>query len=87
MGTCRSNRLETYNNIVFPIDDEIKLRELEQGFLKISDGVFEGTVAAGDGVVFRICRPPKAAVQGDVQSFFSKKGILRKRSLIQTANI
>jgi hypothetical protein len=62
------------NNIQFPLGDEQKLRDLEQGFLSISKGLFPGTVAAGDGVVFRIQRPPKAAVGGDVSSFFTRKG-------------
>ena len=45
---------DTFNNIEFPLEDEEKLRKLEQGFMKISGGVFKGTVAAGDGVVFRM---------------------------------
>jgi hypothetical protein len=42
--------------------------------LRISNGVFQGTVAAGDGVVFRMQRPPKEDVDGDVASFFTRKG-------------
>ena len=37
------------DNIHFPLDDEEKLRELDQGFLNISKGIFPGAVAAGDG--------------------------------------
>ena len=62
------------NNINFPLDDEDKLRELEAGFNKISNNCFKGTVAAGDGVVFRMQRPSKEAVDGDVSSFFTRKG-------------
>jgi hypothetical protein len=65
---------QVLNNITFPLGDEEKLRALEQGFCSISKGYFPGTVAAGDGVVFRIQRPPKAAVGGDVSSFFTRKG-------------
>ena len=42
--------------------------------MKISGGVFQGTVAAGDGVVFRMQRPCREAVDGDVASFFTRKG-------------
>eukprot|EP00187_Rhodella_violacea_P010368 CAMPEP_0174912604 /NCGR_PEP_ID=MMETSP0167-20121228/79870_1 /TAXON_ID=38298 /ORGANISM="Rhodella maculata, Strain CCMP736" /LENGTH=685 /DNA_ID=CAMNT_0016157263 /DNA_START=155 /DNA_END=2213 /DNA_ORIENTATION=- len=62
------------DNIYFPIDDEPKLKELEAGFNRISQGRFTGTVAAGDGVVFRIQRPRKDAVSGDVASFYTRKG-------------
>ena len=62
------------NNINFPLEDEEKLCELEQGFMNISLGVFQGTVAAGDGVVFRMQRPRREAVNGDVASFFTRKG-------------
>lgn len=62
------------NNICFPLDDEVKLRELEQGFLNISKGVFPGTVAAGDGVVFKMRKPSHIEVDGDVHSFFTRKG-------------
>ena len=62
------------NNIVFPLGNEEKLRELEKGFMNISRGVFQGTVAAGDSVVFRMHKPPKDDVDGDVSSFFTRKG-------------
>ena len=62
------------NNINFPLGDEQGLRDLEQGFMRISGGVFQGTVAAGDGVVFRMQRPHREAVDGDVASFFTRKG-------------
>jgi hypothetical protein len=65
---------EALNNINFPMDDEEKLKDLEAGFSKLSKGCFKGTVAAGDGVVFRMHRPAKEAVDGDVASFFTCKG-------------
>lgn len=61
-------------NINFPIDDEVKLRELETGFNKISKNFFKGTVAAGDGVVFKMFQPTSEACNGDVISFFTRKG-------------
>ena len=62
------------DNINFPIEDEEALRDIEAGFLNICNGRFPGTVAAGDGVVFRIQKPNKEAVDGDVSSFFTRKG-------------
>ena len=46
--------------------------------MKISGGVFQGTVAAGDGVVFRMQRPCREAVDGDVASFFTRKALTNK---------
>lgn len=63
-----------FDNIKFPLGDEEALRELEQGFMRISKGVFQGTVAAGDGVVFRMQKPTREAADGDVASFFTRKG-------------
>lgn len=54
------------NNIDFPLVDEEKLRKLEQGFMHICGGKFPGTVAAGDGVVFRMDRPTKEETNGEV---------------------
>ena len=62
------------DNIKFPIDNEEQLRNLERGFLNICGGKFPGTVAAGDGVVFQIVKPNKEEVNGDVASFFTRKG-------------
>ena len=61
-------------NIDFPYEDEEKLRDLESTFSKISKGNFRGTVAAGDGVVFRTIKPDVADVDGNVRSFFTRKG-------------
>jgi len=62
------------DNIHFPLGDEAKLRELEAGFNELSKWRLPGTVAAGDGVVFRMQRPTKEATEGDVSSFFTRKG-------------
>jgi len=62
------------DNIQFPYDSEEGLRYLEETFLKISKGVFKGTVAAGDGIVFRTFKPAAADVDGNVRSFFTRKG-------------
>lgn len=62
------------DNINFPYTDEVKLRDLERSFYKFHKGLFPGTVAAGDGIVFRIWRPPANAVDGNVISFFNRKG-------------
>jgi hypothetical protein len=64
----------TMNNIVFPIGDIAKLAQLESEFSSICNGTFRGTVAAGDGVVFKMKKPTKAEVNGNVASFFSRKG-------------
>ncbi len=62
------------DNIKFPYGDEIKLRDLEQSFMKFHNGNFPGTVAAGDGIVFRIWKPPGFAVDENITSFFNRKG-------------
>ena len=62
------------DNIDFPYEDEEKLRDLESTFSKISKGNFRGTVAAGDGIVFRTIKPDVDAVDGNVRSFFTRKG-------------
>ena len=62
------------DNIQFPYDSEEGLRYLEETFLKISKGVFKGTVAAGDDIVFRTFKPAAADVDGNVRSFFTRKG-------------
>lgn len=62
------------DNIKFPFRDETKLRSLEQGFMRYCKGAFPGTVAAGDGVVFKIRKPPAKYVDGNVQSYFNRKG-------------
>ena len=56
------------NNITFPLDEagEEELRKKEQGFLRISRGVFPGTVAAGDGVVFKMQKPGVIWLDGAV---------------------
>ena len=65
---------DTLDNINFPIEDEERLRDLERGFSNLCGGVFPGTVAACDGVVFQMQKPPADAVDNDVASLFTRKG-------------
>jgi len=64
----------THDNINFPINDMEKLIEIEQGFSALSGGLFRNTVAAGDGIVFEISKPPPNQVNEDVTSFYTRKG-------------
>lgn len=61
------------DNIIFPTT-LLGLTELEEGFNRLSGGRFRGTVAAGDGVVFRMIMPRAEEVHGDVTSWFTRKG-------------
>jgi hypothetical protein len=71
------------------LHDEEGLNELEEGlivalltfniscileFFDVSEQVFRGTVAAGDGIVIEISKPKADQVNGDVNSFFTRKG-------------
>ena len=62
------------DNINFDYDSEEAMEELEATFAKISKGAFRGTVAAGDGIIFRRTKPAAADVDGNVRSFFTRKG-------------
>jgi len=62
------------DNINFDFENEAVLEFLESTFVKISKGVFRGTVAAGDGIIFRRMKPDRNDVDGDVCSFFTRKG-------------
>ena len=77
-------------NIKFPMHDVASLNALEAGddisyvnnilrhlllgFSSLSGGLLPGTVAAGDGIVFQISKPKSSQVNGDVSSFFTRKG-------------
>lgn len=68
-----------YDNIQFPFDDEARLRDLEKTFTDISgkkrdEFVFPGTVAAGDGVVFRMLKPVWEDVDGAFSNYYVRKG-------------
>ena len=60
------------NNIAFRMDEE-SLKKYYGSFLPFSDNmhVLPGTVAAGDGVVFRMKRPTTASTT-DKSSFFTR---------------
>ena len=60
------------DNVMFPFNDEAKLRQHEATFKRFQKN-FEGTVAAGDGCAFRIKRPSSDEVQEDVQSNYTRK--------------
>mmetsp|Transcript_24697 Transcript_24697/g.22447 ORF Transcript_24697/g.22447 Transcript_24697/m.22447 type:complete len:260 (+) Transcript_24697:11-790(+) len=64
----------TMNNISFPLDNVNELQILENEFSSICNGTFRGTVAAGDGVVFKMKKPNRAEVNDNVASFYSRKG-------------
>jgi hypothetical protein len=65
---------EVLDNIKFPFGDETGLRRLERGFMDICKDKLPGTVAAGDGVVFKIRKPTVREADEDVRSFFNRKG-------------
>lgn len=65
---------EKLQNIVFPYNDEEKMREVEGTFLKYCKGAFPGTVAAGDGIVFRMMKPRRSDVGDNARAFFTRKG-------------
>ena len=62
------------NNIKFPINDYEKLRVLEIGFASLSKGKIRGTVAAGDGIVFKMNAPTNEEVDDDEKSYYTRKG-------------
>eukprot|EP01040_Poterioochromonas_malhamensis_P015359 gene15359-17178_t len=62
------------NNINFPMDNLDELRELETEFNELSNNLFIGTIAAADGVVFKMEKPRSEEVNGDVISFYNRKG-------------
>ena len=63
------------DNIKSPIHcSETELLQMENGFAKLSNCVLRGTVAAGDGIVFRMQMPDANEVNGDVISYYTRKG-------------
>ena len=65
---------DVLDNIRFDYESAEAMEDLEATFVKISKGAFRGTVAAGDGIVFRRTKPSVADVDGDVRSFYTRKG-------------
>ena len=63
-----------FDNIKFPIDDEVALGEMERGFARLSRENVRGTVTAGDGVVLRMIMPTDEEVEGDVHAYYVRKG-------------
>jgi hypothetical protein len=64
--------LDNIKSPIYKTDDE--LEELENGFASLSNFKLRGTVAAGDGVVFRMAMPTNEEVDGDVTAYFTRKG-------------
>lgn len=63
---------EVTNNIKYPRTAS-EFRATEATFMKISDAL-PGTVSAGDGVLFRMLAPNAKDVDGNVTSWFTRKG-------------
>jgi hypothetical protein len=66
---------EALDNIVFPFNDESKLRVHEATFKKTAGQFWSGpgTVAAGDGCAVGVEQPASAQVGGDVNSHHTRK--------------
>jgi hypothetical protein len=63
------------DNIKSPTNSSAEEFEaLENGFAKLSDYQVRGTVAAGDGVVFKMVMPSNENVEGDVTAYYTRKG-------------
>ena len=62
------------DNIHFHYESDESMEDLESTFANISKGVFRGTVAAGDGIIFKRQKPEVEDVDGNVRSFFTRKG-------------
>jgi hypothetical protein len=59
------------DNIKSPIHGTPEeLSAMENGFAKHSKYQVHGTIAAGDGIVFRIIMPANEKVEGDVTAYF-----------------
>lgn len=63
------------DNIKSPIHCTAEeLSRLESGFASLSQFKLHGTVAAGDGAVFRMMMPTNEEVDGDVTAYYTRKG-------------
>jgi len=63
------------DNIKSPtMQTEFELEELEHGFTELCKFQLHGTVAAVEGVVFKMQMPTAEEVEGDVTSYFTRKG-------------
>lgn len=62
-------------NIMSPIHASVaEFQELEHVFAKLLDFKLQGNVAASDGIVFRMQMPTNEEVDGDITSYFTRKG-------------
>ena len=71
---CAAAIKKTVNNVIFPFGDRPALERLADGFASIKNNGWWGTVAAGDGVVFKMVAPSGKFCNGQVTQFFSRKG-------------
>jgi hypothetical protein len=63
------------DNIKSPIHATAEeLAALEHGFAALSDFQLRGTIAAGDGIVFKMIMPTNEEVEGDVTAYYTRKG-------------
>ncbi len=51
-----------------------ELAALEHGFVALSDFQLRGTIAAGDGIVFKMIMPTNEEVEGNVTAYYTRKG-------------
>jgi hypothetical protein len=62
------------DNIKSPIHATVEeLDTLEHGFAALSDLQLRGTIAAGDGIVFKMIMPTNEEVEGDVTAYKLEK--------------
>jgi hypothetical protein len=65
------------DNIKSPIHaTAAELEALELDFAKLSKYQPRGTIAAGDGIVFRMQMPTNEEVEGDVTAYYTRKGYI-----------
>jgi hypothetical protein len=70
-----SSKHKYLDNIKSPIHITAEeLSRLELGFAELTDFKLRGTIAAGDGIVFRMQMPTNEQVDGDVTSYYTRKG-------------
>jgi len=63
------------DNIKSPIyATAAELESFELDFAKLSKYQLRGTIAAGDGIVFRMQMPTNEQVEGDVTAYYTRKG-------------
>jgi len=72
IDTCNNAYLDNIKSPIHVTAEE--LNRLEFGFAEMTDFKLRGTIAAGDGIVFRMQMPTNEHVDGDVTSYYTRKG-------------